>query len=342
MMNIAKITYRKNPYYSERSAPDLPRLYAELDLSGYGIDKGVKALAVYYRKLDQPVGPIRVVYTTHVAGLTLETGNLQRLEQAIDETLKSIIRFERLPEYFFRVEDKAWPIYHVQDGLTTRYPGGPVFTTPDIASLRLWLADHFKTIGRIRNRREMDLLYLSDYDLQLYAPFCVLRTPDETVADIPIFPVKEKNQWYLTAPVNHQSFTVAFAGGKGIFSLFSQVGDYLIQHGQLTDLYEITIRKLGGEAWKILEGEMFPEPQRLEYEREFDSAMRKVENPVFQEDPYYVAARTNRLGRVILYVAPDMPDLRQRVASDLFSYGVIKDLNAVKAISPELAQPQAM
>ena len=339
MPNIANITYRKNPYYSERSAPDQPRLFAELDLSGYGIKNRVKALAVYYRKLSRPVGPIRVVYTTYVAGLILETGNLQRLEQAIDETLKSIIRFERLPEYFFRVEDKAWPIFHMQDGLTTRYPGGPVFSTPDIASLRLWLADHFKTIGRIHNRREMDLLYLSDYDLQLYAPYCVLRTPDESVADIPIFPVKKHDQWYLMAPVNNHSYTVEFAGGKGIFSLFTQVGDYLIEHGQLKDLYEITIRKLGADSWKNLESGMFQNPQSLTYERESDGGFRKVENPIFQEAPFLVAARTNSLGRVILYLAPDMPDLRQRVASDLYSYGAIKDLNAVKAITPEMAQP---
>jgi len=337
MINIANITYRKNPYYSERSAPDQPRLFAELDLSGYGIKNRVKALAIYYRKLARPVGPIRVVYTTYVAGLILETGNLQRLEQAIDETLKSIIRFERLPEYFFRVEDKAWPIFHVQDGLTTRYPGGPVFSTQDIASLRLWLADHFKTIGRIRNRREMDLLYLSDYDLQLYAPYCVLRTPDESVADIPIFPVKKQDRWFLMAPVNSHSFTVEFADGKGIFNLFTQVGNYLIEHGQLRDPFEITIRKLGADAWKNLESGMFPNSQQLTYERELDSGLKMVENPIFREAPFFVAARTNRLGRVVLYLAPDMPDLRQRVASDLYSYGAIKDLNAVKAITPEMA-----
>ena len=344
MANIANITYRKNPDYSERSAPDQPRLFAELDLNGYGIKDPVKSLPVYYRKLARPVGPIRVVYTTCVAGLTLETGNLQRLEQAIDETLKSIIRFERLPEYFFRVEEKAWPIFHMQDGLTTRYPGGPVFSTPDIASLRLWLADHFKTIGRIHNRREMDLLYLSDYDLQLYAPFCVLRTPDESVADIPIFPVKKQERrqekWYLMAPVNNHSYTVEFAGGKGVFSLFTQVGDYLIKHGQLKDLYEITIRKLNADSWKIMESGMSPESQHLAYERETEGGIRKVENPIFHEAPFLVAARTNRLGRVMLYLAPDMPDLRQRVASDLFSYGAIKDMNAVETITPKkMAKP---
>ncbi|MBE0695385.1 MAG: hypothetical protein IH586_00520 [Anaerolineaceae bacterium] len=342
MNNIANITYRKNPQYSERSAPDEPRLFAELDLSGYGIKKQVKALPVYYRKLAQPVGPIRVVYTTYIAGLILEAGNLFRLEQAIDETLKSIIRFERLPEFFFRVGDKAWPIYHLLDGLSTRYPGGPVFSTPDIASLRLWLADHFKSIGRIRNRREMDLLYLSDQDLQLYAPYCVLRTPDESVADIPIFPVKEKDRWFLMAPVDNQSFTVDYAGGKGIFNLFAQVGDYLIQRGQLQDLYEITIRKLGADAWENLECDMLPNPQRLTYEREMDSGLVTVENPTFLEERLYVAARTNRLGRVSLYLAPDMEDLCRRVASDLYSYGAIKDLNAVKAITPEMAQTPVM
>ncbi len=336
-MTVANITYRRNPSYSERSAPDLPRLYAELDLRGYGIKVRVRALPVFYRRLSRPVGPIRVVYTTRIAGLPLETGNLNRLEQAIDDTLKSLIRFERLPEYVFRVEDRAWPIYHLPDAFTTRYPGGPVFTTPDIPSLRLWLADHFKAIGRIRNRREMDLLYLSDEDLQLYAPYCVFRTPDESVADIPIFLLKMKEGLQLMAPVSSETFTVSYAGGKGIFSLFTLVGDYMLRHGQLTDLYEMTIRKLSGKAWKNLETGLAPEAHSLLYQRETDGKLRMVQNPIFCESPFFVAARMNRLGRIVLYLAPDMSDLQRRVSTDLYSYGAIKDPNEVRTVLPELA-----
>ncbi len=252
-MTTAIISYRKNPDYSEKNTPELPRLFAQLDLSGYGVSTRIEALAVYYRKLDKPVGPVRVVYTTRVAGLLLEAGNLPRLEQIIDETLRKIIRLERLPEYFFQVSDNAWPIYHLAEEFTTRYPGGPVFVTPDIASLRRWLADHFKAIGRIQQRREMKLVYLSSYDLQLYAPYCVLRTPDEDVPDIPIFPLIEKKKVSLMAPLDDQAKVVDYDSGKGIFTLFEQVSQHLVQHKLLGSPCELTIRKLAGSDWESLE-----------------------------------------------------------------------------------------
>ena len=89
-----------------------------------------------------------------------------------------------------------------------------------------------------------------------------------------------------------------------------------------------------GKTWKA---GCFQIHNILSYEREMDSSYKKIENPIFREAPFFVAARTNRLGRVVLYLAPDMPDLRHRVASDLYSYGAIKDLNAVKTITPEMA-----
>ncbi len=336
-MTTANITYRRNPRYSESTTPHLPRLFAELDLSGYGIKKAVKGLPIYYRRLPKPVGPVRVVYTAYPSGIILETGNLYRLEQAIDDTLKALIRFERLPEYVFRVEDKAWPIYHLANEFTTRYPGGPVFSTPDIASLRLWLADHFKAIGRIQNRREMDLLYLSPEDLQLSTPYCVFRTPDEAVADIPVFLVKTQRTLQLMAPLSSQFLSVDYAAGKGIFALYTQVGNYLHRQGQLDDLFEMTIRKLSAQAWENLEPGLAPETHQLAYQRETDGKPRLVQNPIFCEAPFYIAARLNRLGRIVLYLAPDMPDLRQRVSRDLYSYGAIKDPNEVQAVMLEPA-----
>ena len=329
-MTTANITYRKNPAYSESNAPERPRLFAELDLGGYGIKEQVKSLPVYYKKLAKPVGPVRVVYFTRIAGLSLESGNLTRLEQMIDDTLRAIIRFEKLPEYFFGVSDCAYPIYHLQDEITTRYPGGPVFSTSDIAGLRLWLADHFKGIGRIHNRREMSLLYLSPDDLQLYAPYCVLRTPDESVPDIPIFPVKKADGWFLIAPVSNITISTAFLGGKGIFSLFSQVGEYMLKSGQVKDVYEITIRKLPGKDWKAVETGLHAAQNQLTYERDYDGETQKVEDPVYCVGSYYIAARLNRLGRYTLYLSSELDDLCQRVDDDLHSYGAIKEKNTVK------------
>ena len=332
-MTTANTTYRKNPAYSDNQTSGFPRLFAELDLSGFGIHHVVKSLPIYYTQLKEPVGPVRVIYSTRVAGLSLEAGNLSRLEEMIDDTLKSLIRFEKVPEYFFRVNDKAYPIYHLEDEITTRYPGGPIFATEDIASLRLWIADHFKAVGRIKNRREMELLYLSETDLQLYAPYCVLRTPDEAVPDIPIFPLKKGDCWYLIAPVSNKTICVDFAGGKGIFFLFSQVGEYLIQQGQLTDIYEITIRKLQMDSWRSLEMGLQIEPMQLVYDRESEEGeVVNIIDPIYSVDSIYISARTNRLGRLMLYLSPDLVDLSRRVDLDLTSYGAIKK-NSVNLVA---------
>jgi hypothetical protein len=332
-MTTANITYRKNPAYSESKTPDKPRLFAELDLSGYGITETVKSLPVYYEKLSKPVGPVRVVYSTRIAGLPVESGNLTLLEKLIDDTVKAIIRFEKLPDYFFGVSDRAYPIYHIHGEITTRYPGGPVFTTPDIAALRLWLADHFKIVGRIKNRREMSLLFLSDDDLQLYSPYCIMRTPDESVADIPVFPVKKEDGWYLLAPIGNKTISSAFSGGNGIFSLYAQVADHLKATGQVEDLFEVTIRKLDEDSWKTLETGLNGAKYKLIYERDYDGETKKVENPVYCVGSYYIAARFNRLGRYTLYVSSELDDLCARIDEDLYSYGAIKEKGSVKSVS---------
>ena len=335
-MTTTTISYRKNPAYSERNTPTLPRLFAQLDLTGFGVSTRVEALAIYYRKLDKPVGPVRVVYSTRVAGLLLEAGNLNRLEVLIDETVKKIIRLEKLPEYFFQVKDSAWPIYHIGDEYTTRYPGGPIFTTPDIAGLRRWLGDHFKAIGRIQQRREVNLVYLSSYDLQLYAPYCVLRTPDEDVPDFPIFPIIEKNAITLMAPINNHSEVADFSAGKGIFVLFGNVSSFLTKNDLLKSPFELTIRKLSGEAWKKLEQNLSSENAGLVYTRDYDGNKKEVNNPVFKEGDLYIAARANRLGNYVLYLAPGLKELQALVGKDLASYGAIQTPNEVKTASNKL------
>jgi len=332
-MTTTTISYRKNPAYSERNTPDLPRLFAQLDLTGFGVSTRVEALAIYYRKLDKPVGPVRVVYSTRVAGLLLEAGNLNRLEELIDDTLKKIVRLEKLPEYFFQVEDSAWPIYHIGDEYTTRYPGGPIFTTPDIAGLRRWLGDHFKAIGRIQQRREVNLVYLSSYDLQLYAPYCVLRTPDEDVPDIPIFPIIEKNVITLMAPINSHTEVVDFSAGKGIFALFDDVSSFLTKEKLLNSPYDLTIRKLSGDAWQKLEKNLSSENTALVYTRDYDGTQKNVSNPVFKEGELYIAARANRLGNYVLYVAPSLNELQVLVGKELSSYGALQTPNDVKTVS---------
>jgi hypothetical protein len=332
-MTTANITYRKNPAYSESKTPDKPRLFAELDLSGYGIKDTVKSLPIYYKKLTKPVGPVRVVYSTRIAGLPLESGNLTRLEQIIDNTVRVIIRFEKFPEYFFGISDRAYPIYHVHDEITTRYPGGPVFSTPDIAALRVWLADHFKIVGRIKNRREMSLLFLSNDDLQLYSPYCIMRTPDESVPDIPVFPVKKDDGWYLLAPVGNTTISSAFSGGNGIFSLYAQVANHLLATKQVSDLYDVTIRKLESDSWNTVEAGLYDHKYKLVYERDYDGEINMAENPVYCVGSYYVAARLNRLGRYTLYVSSELDDLCSRVDEDLYSYGAIKEKGSVKSVS---------
>ena len=160
-----------------------------------------------------------------------------------------------------------------------------------------------------------------------------MRTPDESVADIPIFPVKKEDGWYLLAPIGNKTISTAFSGGNGIFSLFAQVADYMLATRQVDDLYEVTIRKLDGKYWDILETGLTDAKYKLVYERDYDGETRKVENPVHCVGSYYVAARLNRLGRYTLYVSSELDDLCARVDEDLYSYGAINEKGSVKAVS---------
>ena len=332
-MSKVAITYRKNPLYSEHNATEQPRLFAQLDLREFGVDTQVRNLAIYYKRLEKPVGPIRVVYTTNLAGLSFEAGNLTRLKQIIDDTLKALIRFERLPEYFFSVGENAYPIYHLPGQLLTRYPGGLVFSDTSIARLRVAIADHFKSLGRIRNRHEMGLLYLSPYDLQLYEPQCVVRIPDESQPDIPVFPDPNEGQLRLVAPVNSISLNEAYDEGRGVFAIHKAVEKYLIDHNQLAATDETTVRKLKAGNWEKIQKELTPFSQVITYKRDLGKGETPITQPIYSVDDKLVTPRVNRLGGVVLTFATSTEVLQKRVGADLSSYGAIDSPDLV-AIAP--------
>lgn len=332
-MTTANITYRKNPLYSERDSPETPRLFAELDLSGFGIETKVENLAIYYRNLQKPVGAVRVVYTTHIAGLPLQAGNLYRLKDIIDEMLRVLIRFERLPEYVFQVKDNAWPIYHPPGQYLTSYPGGPVFSTSNIADLRYWLGNHFKSLGRIQHRREMGLLYLSPGDLQLYRPQCVVRIPGEENPDIPIFPDPYDGGFRLIAPINSISLTKPFDSGKGILSIYKAVEEYLLKHKQLSKPYKTTIRKLVVKDWETLQKQLTVNPKKLTFKRDVGEGKKSFSLPIFTHEDKFITGRINRLGGVVLFFAPSIEELRTAVGNDLSSYDAISDPDDVELVA---------
>jgi len=334
-MSKVIITYRKNPLYSEHNAPEQPHLFAELDLHEFGVETQVRNLAVHYKSLKKPVGSVRVVYSTNLAGLSFEAGNLTRLKQLIDDTLKALIRFERLPEYFFRVGENAYPIYHLSGQLLTRYPGGLVFTDTSIARLRVAIADHFKNLGRIKNRRELGLLYLSPYDLKLYEPQCVIRIPSESHPDIPVFPDPNEGPLRLIAPVNSISLTEAYSGGDGVFAIHKTVEKYLIDHKLLADTDGTTIRKLKAGNWDKIEKRLTLYSQVITYKRDPGEGKTRITQPIYSLDDGLVTSRVNRLGGVVLTFGPSTDVLQKRVGVDLSSYGAINspDLVATEPIA---------
>lgn len=336
-MNTGIVTYRKNPLYEEHNSHEQPQLFAELDLTSMGVDDKVRNLPIFYQMLSKPVGPIRVIYTTNIAGLNFEAGNLRRLEAIIADMVKILIRFESLPAYVFQIDDNAWPIYKLHDELVTRYPGGPVFSAEDIGSLRVWLAEHFKELGRIQHRREMDLLYLSPFDLQLYAPLFVLRTPGETIPDIPIFPLPRDHFLHMTAPVSRESIDMPYDYPTRVFEIQAAVGEQLAQQGILQSPLESTIRKYSLEAWEMLSESLLPYGQSLTYIRQRDGERFRQTLPVYRYQDLLIIGRVNRINRVVLYAAADLPELVQRVGQDLFYYGAIEDPSNIQTKEAELA-----
>ena len=336
-MSTLAITYRKNPAYSEDTL-DQPRLFATIDLSGYGLDTRITDLPIYFRRLDQPIGPIRVVYSTRVAGLLLEKGNLEGLVTVLDTCLGALIRFERLPEYVFHVGTSAWPIYQLPGQLVTRYPGGPVFSAPDIAELRIWLADHFKHIGRIQSRRELGILYFSRSDLQLHPPECTLRSV--TMPDIPVFPTKNGQGKQLVAPVNSHSIAVPTSEGAEIFNLHRKVGRYLAQQGRLADPYDMTIRKLSPDTWTRVKATLEPYEQALSYYYvEVNGHLHRQRVSVFKDTRSLIAARKHDTGRTSLHLGSDIRRLQRRLGQELHREGIISSPDAVQVVPAQRHTP---
>lgn len=338
-MSTLAITYRKNPLYSE-DTPKEPRLFATIDLSRYGVAARITDLPIYFRHLAKPVGAIRVVYSTRMAGLLLEKGNLEGLAAILDRYIGALIRLERLPEYIFHVGANAWPIYRLPGQLVTRYPGGPVFSASGIAELRMWLADHFKQAGYIRNRKELGILYLSQSDLQLYPPDCTLRSPG--TADIPVFPTRNGQGKQLLAPVDSQSVAVPMNEGVEIFDLHREVGEYLVKRGRLADPYDITVRKLAAHTWARVQATLEPYTQALSYYAEVEGRLCRQQVPVFTNGHSLIAARMNRLGRVSLYLGPDIRALQLRLGEELYRQGTISSPGAVRITSAQQEERVSM
>jgi hypothetical protein len=317
-MTRLRITYRPNP--ACREGGDItPKLYATLDLSGFYVPERITDLPIYFRRLTRPVGPIREVYATCVAGLPLEKGNLHSLEKTLDLYLGALIHFGRLPEFLFQVGDNAWPIYHLPDHLVTRYPGSPVFSAESIGELRTQLADSFKTAGHIRFRKELRVLYLSRTDLQLVPPLCVLRAPGQD--DFPAFPVQCDGKRRLRAPINSKTISVPLDDGRGILALHRAVGRFLMERGRLEDPGRLTVRKLSDGAWSAVQASLRPYERCLSYHDRVDDRLVRREASVFANGRTLVAARTNHLGRTALYLGTDIWALQASLGQELHAEG---------------------
>lgn len=335
MTKIA-ISYRKNPEYVEGN-PSSPRLYASINLGQYGIDGRVTDLPIYFRNLDRPTGPVRVVYSTRVAGLDVEAGNLEALADTIDLFLSALVRQERLPVYVFHVGDSAWPIYRFSGELLTRYPGGPVFRAASIAELWIALADHFKHTGRIESRRELGILYFSSDDLQLYEPLFSLRTP--TVADIPVFQVAANGGAELLAPVRDEELRVATRAGAEVVEMYRRVGTALSQRGLLAGPYDMSIRKLSNACWEQARRHLQATSQAIVYYAGDGARLARQQAPVYSDGTGLMAVRQSRPNRVTVTVGPSLQSLQERTGQELHQRGIINSPGAVylASIRPETA-----
>lgn len=334
-MARVEITYRPNPAYVE-GEHHLPRLFAAIDLERFGIRERISALPIFFRQLNRPVGPIRQVYSTRIAGLFLEKGNLSSLEKTLDLYLGALIHYGRLPDYFFQIGDRAWPIYRLSDQLVTKYPGNPVLGGATIGELRIGLADYFKAMGDIQLRKELGILYLSRADLQLYPAICALRGPQ--IADVPVFPVQSGRGTTLLAPVNALSIAVSVDDHFGILQLHRAVSAYLMQAGKLQDPSELTVRKMPAPIWDRLKGTLIPHSSLLAYHDLVDGRLVKREVSVFANDQVLIAGRTSHLGRTALHIATDIHRLQEGLGRELAGEGKLSSPDyviVVKAKRPE-------
>jgi len=326
-MSALSITYRKNPSHAEGISAE-PHLFAAIDLGVYGIDAEITDVPIYYRSLDEPIGAISEAYSTRVAGLSLERGTLKGLESVLTKYLLALIRFGRFPEYVFHVGDSAWPIYYLPPQIVTRYPGGPIFSAPSIAELRVSLATHLLNLGYIDKPDELGILYLSPSDLQLYPPECVLRAPK--TADIPVYPTERGNGRQLLIPGDSHTIAVSGNGSAEILALYQEVSKYLVKRGRLADRYEMTVRKLGTSAWVRMRETLDPLDMALVYDAEFEGETIHRRVPVFTDGDSLIAARATRRVHTALYFGSDIESLQLRLGKELYHRGITNRFDDVR------------
>ena len=327
-MSQFPISYRDNPSYDAGGA-DAPRLLASIDLAPYGINGQVTDLPVHVHTARTDAMKSTDVYGTWVAGLPLENGSLDGLSGLVDAFMKALARQERLPRYMFHVGDRAWPIYQLQDELIARYPGGPVFAAPSVAELWIALANHFKHIGRIASRRDLEISFFSQVDLQIYAPDFSLRFP--TADDIPVFAFTNGHGPEVMAPVGSQTLRLPIQQGSEVLAMYRLVGDLLVQSGRLKSMYDMSIRKLATARWEAVREFLKPTDQFVTYTATKGDKPAPYVVPVYTDGSGFMAARQTRPARVTVYVGQDVPTLQERMAEEMVQRGVIDDPSAVQA-----------
>ena len=318
-MTRIRLTYQPNPAFEAGRSGNSPKLFAGIDLSPLGADEQIVDLPIHFRQLSRPIGPVRQLYRTCVAGLTIERGNLNSLEQSLDLYLDALVHFGRLPDYLFQVGQRAWPIYRLPDQLVTRYPGSPVFSGPSIGQLRVALADYFKATGLIQQRKQVTILHLSRADLQLYAPTCVLRAPG--LYDVPVFPVRNGRGSLLVAPVNSDTIQVPLTGAASLLKLHAAASEYLLAKGRIDSPWALTVRKMNPPIWQGLQAALTPADRMLAYHHRQERRLVKRHLPVLANGRVLVAGRTNHLGRTAVHIAPDIYELQSRVGQELYTEG---------------------
>lgn len=312
-------TYRDNPTWDGQAGT--PKLLAGIDLTPLGVAATIDELPIVVQALDK-TEPVTEVYKTFVAGLPLERRSLAKLEATVEHYLGALIHYASLPEYIFQLGERAWPIYRHEGQLLARFPGSRHFAAETIGELRNDLADHFKESGVIGYRKEMTVFNLSRSDLQLYAPICTLRAPG--LAEIPVFRDKEAVV-HLVAPINGRPIITELADGAGLLELPPLVGDYLVAQGRLTDADDVSVRKLSRAGWRALVSHVHPYSCAFTYTDRSNGGRVRREIPIYVDEARgkLIAARANRMGRVSLHFAADVPHLQFKVGEELTEIGKI-------------------
>ncbi|MFL7870117.1 MAG: hypothetical protein AB8I58_14910, partial [Anaerolineales bacterium] len=181
------------------------------------------------------------------------------------------------------------------------------------------------------------LLYLSPFDLGLYAPHCVIRTPDKEDPDIPVFPAPSEQGFHMIAPVDNISLKVPFDGHRGVLAIHREVENYLLEHKRLSSKYATTIRKLPSAYWEKLQLTLTPHNSQLTFLRDLGEGMTLHTLPVYKEGDSYITGRVNRLGGTVIFFATDLNNLQRCVGEDLASYEAIGHPDDVK-ITPSKKQ----